>query len=151
MMCLGVGLFVSNLSGILWTFWTCVTFSFTRLGRFQSLFLQIGSPLLALLLLLLGFLQCGCYASCWPKCFLNSHFLIFFSFCCSAWESFSTSSSKSLIWSSASSNLLFIPSSVLFILDFSFFIFYWTFYVVWMSLFYTVEYTYNPYSKLFIW
>ena len=99
-------------------------------GSFWSLFLQITSWSLvhSLLLMVLPWCKC-CYISYCPKDFLSSpHFFkILFSFCCSAWVFFHTLSSKSLIWSSASSNLLFMPSSVLLISDTAFFISDWSF------------------------
>ena len=55
---------------------------------------------------------------------------------------FSTLSFKSLIQSSASSNLLFIPSVYVY--------FRLTFFMVSMSFFHAVEYPYNHYSKLYI-
>ena len=59
---------------------TCISFSFTRLGKFWSLFLQLGSQFLAHSLLLLVSPSCRCcYASCCPECFLNSlHFLFIY-------------------------------------------------------------------------
>ena len=112
----------------------------------MSLFLWIDSWSLACSLLLLVFPQCGCcYTSCCPKCFLSSpHFFkFFFSFCYSAWVFFATLSSKSLIRSSASSNLLFfLPVYylfrhcilyfwlVLFIVSMSFFMLYSTLIVI---------------------
>ena len=155
MIYLGVGFFGLNLFGTLWASWTCVSSLFTRLRKFSA----IISQSLAHSLLLLVFPWCRyCYASCCPKCLLSSTYFFFnsFSFCCLAWVVcfcfcfFPTLSSKSLIWSSASSNLLLIPSSVLFISDISFFIsglsFFYHFYVY----FPTVQYTYNYYSKLLI-
>ena len=112
-------------------------FSFTRLGKFWSLYLQICSWSLAHILLLLVFLWCGCCYTSLLKCFLSSpHFFkIIFSFWFSVWEFFSTLSSKSLVQSSASSNLLFISSSVLFISNVAFFISDQSFFMVSMSFF----------------
>ena len=142
MTCLSVGLFVYNLFGILWAFRTCLFLSPDQ-GSFWSLFLQIGSWSLALSFLLLVFPWCRCcYISCCSKCFLKlSSFLeILFLFAALPRHFFFTLSSKSLIWSSVSSNLLFISSSVLFISDIAFFIFYWSFKNVFYVFFHVVEY-----------
>ena len=107
-------LFWSNLFGTLLVSWTCVSFSSPYEGSFWSLFLQVGSRCLPHSLLLLVYL---CYTAYCLKYFLSSphffliHFFLFTALpeCCFF---FPTLSSKSLIQSSASSNLLFIPSSV---------------------------------------
>lgn len=61
-----------------------VSFFFTRLRKFWSLFLQIDSQSLALSLLLVPLSQ-GCYASCIPNGPLTYSFL---HFCCSDWVFF---------------------------------------------------------------
>ena len=149
-MCLGVFLFGSNFFGTLWASRTCVSFSFTRLGKFLviissnrfSIPCSVYSPSdIPMMQMLLHFML--------SKMFLNLS-LFFFSFCCSCWVLFSTLSSKSLIQSSASSNLLFFPSSVLFIQTlYSLFLTgpFYSFYVI----FHALQYTYNHYSKLSIW
>ena len=50
--------------------------------------------------------------------------------------------------SSASSDLLFIPPSVLFISDIAFFILDWSFFMVFYVFVHAVQYPYNQYSKL---
>ena len=61
-----------------------------------------------------------------------------------------TLSSKSLIWSSVSSNLLFIPSSVLFISDIALCIAGW-FFFIFSVFFHAIGNPYNHNSKLSIW
>ena len=71
-----------------------------------------------------------CYASCSPRCFLNSPYFFRFFFLFAALPDcffFPTFSSKTLIQSSASSNLWFFASSVLFISNITFFISDWFF------------------------
>ena len=98
MMCLGVGLFRSNLFETLYASWTCVSFSFTRVGKFQSLFLQIDYRSLARSLLLLVFSRCRCCStSCCPKRFLSSLHCFNSFYIFAALPVFSTLSSKSLI------------------------------------------------------
>ena len=78
MMCLGVGPFESISFGTFCTSWICV-FSFTRRGKFWTLFLQVSSWSHAHSLLLRVFPWCRCsYALCCPKGFLSSHFFSFF-------------------------------------------------------------------------
>ena len=135
-----MGLFGSNLFGTLWASWTCVTFSFTRLGKFTVI---ISSDRLSLF-------------SFWhshdadvvifhAKLFLKlSFFKILFTFCCSAWLFFSTLLPK--YWFDPLLHLaycLFLPVYYLSqILHFLFLILY-DFYVFFVA----VECPYNHYSK----
>ena len=125
MMCHGVCFFGSDLYGTLWTLWTCVTISFTRLGKFLviislnqfSIPSSLSSPGIPMMQMLLHFMLSKMFLK------LSTFFRILFSFCCSALVFFSTLSFKTLVQSSASCNLLFIPASVLFISDIAFHIF----------------------------
>ena len=151
-MCLNVGPFVSNLFGTLQASWSCVSFSITSLGKFSAIF-SLNRLSISCWLASLVSPECGCcYASCCSKCFLSSpqfiKFVFGFFLCCSTWVYFSTLSFKPLIWYSASSNLWFIPSSILFISGITFFISDWSFFMVSMSFFHAVEYPYNYYYKL---
>ncbi|KAF6086349.1 hypothetical protein HJG60_008514 [Phyllostomus discolor] len=125
MMCLGVGLCGFLLIGTLCVSWICVTCSLIKLGKFSFISFSTrfsipcsssspsGIPVVRILLCFI--LSC---ISLNPSLF----FLSLFSFSCSFWMLFSALSSSSLIRSSASLILLFIPSTVFFSLEIVFFI-----------------------------
>ena len=128
MMCLGVGLFGFSLIGTLYTSLNCVSFSFTRLGKFSatissavfstpcSLSPPSGTSIMQMLLCLIlspRSLRC---------------FKINFSLCCCVRVFSVIFSSKLLIQSSAPPKLLLIPSSVHFLSDIIFFISDWLFF-----------------------
>ena len=139
MMCLGVSFIESNLFWTLWDSWNFVSCPFIRLGNFSINISSNRFSTSARSLLCLVYPWCRyCYTSCCPKCFLSSpHFYLnyFFFLYLLCLIFFSILPSKSLIWSSASSYLLFIPSSVLFISDIAFFISDWSFFMFSMSFF----------------
>ena len=127
MMFLGVGLFVFR---TLWASLTCVSFSITRFGKFLVIIssIRFSNPCslsshsgILMIQMLLHFML----SKMFPKSF--SFFKMIFVF--AALPRCYFLSSKSLMRSSASSNLLFIPPSVLFISNISFFFF-------WLVLFY---------------
>ena len=102
-------------------------FFFTRSRKFSVIISSIGSQSLALFSSIASLMQFqGCLK-------LSSFFKILFSFCCS--DCFFYLVSKLLIWSTASSNLLFVPSSVFFISAIVFFISDWFFFMVYVSSF----------------
>ena len=122
-MCLSVGLFGSNLFGTFWASWTCVFF----LQSIREVLVIITSNRSLIPCLLssphgIPMIQMFCFML--SNCFLSPpHFLkSFFLFAALPVCFYSTLSSKSLIQSSASSNRLFIPSSVLYISDTVFFV-----------------------------
>ena len=53
MICLGVGLFASIITGTLCASWTCKSVSFTKSGKFSFTIFQMGSQFIPLSLLLL--------------------------------------------------------------------------------------------------
>ena len=88
MICLGVALLGSNLFGTLWVSWVCVSFSFTRLGKFSVITSSTRCSILVCFLLLLVFSWWTFLHFVLSKMFLklSSFFYPFFS--CSAWVFF---------------------------------------------------------------
>ena len=117
-MCLGVGLFASILLGTQCASWTCMSISFTKLGKFSFITFQTDFQFLALSLLLLAPLWYKYWTSwSYPRgCLYYPKFSgFFFSSCCSDWLFFASLCSKSLIWFSAPSTLLLFPCKLFFI------------------------------------
>ncbi|KAF6384984.1 hypothetical protein mRhiFer1_008837 [Rhinolophus ferrumequinum] len=137
-MCLGVGLFGFILVGILCTSWACMLVSFIRLGKVSDIITSnmfsipcfLSSPSSIPMMHMVLHLMLS-QRSLKP----SSLFFILFSFCCSVWVIAANLSSKSLIRSSASSNLLVIPSSEFFISVIVFFISNWLFIMISLSFF----------------
>nr|KAF6460621.1 hypothetical protein HJG59_011526 [Molossus molossus] len=118
MMCLGVGLLWFILFGTLCSSWTCMSVSFTKLGKFSAIIVSkrfsiscslpspSGTPkmrMLARLKLSQRLLT------------LSSLFWILFSFCCSDWAFFAFLYSKSMVWFLALPSLLFNLCTLFFI------------------------------------
>ena len=94
-----------------------MSISFTKLGKFFSLYLQIDFQLLALSLLLLTPLWCE-HWNTWShrsSLYYLHFFCILFSSYCSDWLVFASLCSKSLIWFLVSSTLLLFACKFFFI------------------------------------
>ena len=109
---MNVGHFEFILFGILCTFWTCMSVSFTRLGKFYVIIFshRFLIPCSVSSLSVTPMMQMLVHLNLSQRLFtLSSFLLILFSFCCLDWGFFSFFlSSKLLIWSSASSTLLIL-------------------------------------------
>ena len=144
MMYLDVGLFVFILFGTLCASWTCMSFSSIRLGKFLvTISLNRFDPLFSLFSFWYPYDVDVVMLHVSKVPFLKIFFFFFSDLVFS-----NTLSSKSMIQSSASTNLLFILSSVFFISD-------WLFFMISIFFFHGVvvltkflEHPYNHFFKL---
>ena len=144
MMCLGVGLFASILFGILCASWTCMSISFTKLGKISFNIFSNRFPI-----------SCSFsfpLASLWSKCWSVKvvpqaayTILIFFGlflFLMFWLVVFASLCSKSLIWFLASSTLLVLPCKLFCILISVSFVPNWIFFMLSRS-------SLHPYNQCF--
>ena len=153
MMCLGVGLFAFISFRTLSSSWTCMSISFTKLGKFLSVYLQIEFQFLALFSSPSGTPMMQMLESLKLSqrlIMLSSVFWILFSFCYMDWLFFASLCSKSLISFSALFILLLFPYKFFFISISVSFISHWISYVLLRSSLF-LEHPYNQCFELCIW
>ena len=112
------GTFASILSGTIYASWTCMSISFTKLGKFSFIIFSNRLPISCSFYspsstLMMQMLEC--LKLSWRLLTLSSFFCILFSSCYSDWLFFASLCSKSLIWFLASPTLLLFPCKLFFI------------------------------------